>query len=540
MRSMLGSVKGMLLLLVIACSLGFGAIFIGGVAAFGQMDRAAVEMGQGKDVVADILPPPLYVIEAHLIVYQLMNNGIDTAQGLSKLHQLRADFDTRNAYWLASNLDDAVKGSLFGAQKQASDAYFHALETHFIPALQQGDQAAAGKAFDELKAAYDLHRLGVDKTVQVANAYADAQLVKMSNTSSNARWLLGLVGGLSTLVAWLIYTFVARRIKTLLGAEPAELRQEMARFASGDLRTGNRPPIAGSVLAGLAEARERIRGLVADTAAGAESVDVQVSSVSAALEQLKENSIRLADSAMTTGTAMEQISSTIAHIAKQAVAAQTSVGQADDQARAGDSARLESLESVQRLATASRETQSSVTDLGAQSNKVSGIVQTIREIAGQTNLLALNAAIEAARAGEQGRGFAVVADEVRKLAERTTHATVEIESLIDAIRRSIEGAVQSIQRSASDVDVGINTVVAAGQSLLGIQDRIAVATHAMLEIVAATLEVTTASRQVTASMEEVGHLAEAGNRSAATTAGAGEMLQNVSQSLRTALKAFAF
>jgi len=539
-KSMLGSVKGMLLLLVVACSLGFGAIFVGGVAAFGQMDRAAIDMGQGKDVVADILPPPLYVIEAHLIVYQLMNSGIDTAQGLSKLHQLRTDFDTRNAYWLASNLNDAVKGSLLGAQKKASDTYFSALETHFIPALKQGNQAAADAAFEELKVAYDLHRLGVDKTVQVANAYADAQLLEMSNTSSNARWLLGLVGGLSTLVAWLIYTFVARRIKTLLGAEPAELRQEMARFASGDLRNDNRPPIAGSVLAGLAEARERIRKLVADTAAGAESVDVQVSSVNIALEQLKENSTCLAESALTTGVAMEQISNTITHIAKQAVAAQTSVGQADDQARASDSARLESLESVQRLATASRETQSSVTDLGTQSNKVSGIVQTIREIASQTNLLALNAAIEAARAGEQGRGFAVVADEVRKLAERTTHATTEIESLIDAIRRSIEGAVQAIQRSAGDVDVGIKTVAAAGESLMGIQDRIAVATQAMLEIVAATLEVTNASRKVTSSMEEVGHLADAGNRSAATTAGAGEVLQSVSQSLRTALKAFAY
>ncbi len=540
MNSLLGSVKGMLLLLVLACSVGFGAIFVGGVTAFGQMDRAAVLMGQGKDVVADILPPPLYVIEAHLTAYQLIRHDISLAEGLAKLRALRTDFDTRNAYWLSSNLDPTVKNSLLGEQKQASDAYFSRLESNFIPALQQGDEAAAAKAFDQLKLAYDQHRTGVDKTVQVGNAYANAQLEDMSTTSNNARWVLGLVGGLSTLIAWLIYVFVARRVKTMLGAEPAELLEEMARFASGDLRNSARPAIAGSVLGGLAEARERIRGLVADTSAGAESLDVQISSVSAALRQQKANSVRLAESVVTTGSAMEHITSTIGHIAKQAAAAQSSVGEADHQARAGDSARLESLESVQRLAVSSRETQASVTDLGAQSNKVSGIVQTIREIAGQTNLLALNAAIEAARAGEQGRGFAVVADEVRRLAASTTVATREIEALIDSIRSSIEGAVQSIHNSEGDVGLGIDTVVAAGEALVGVQERIAVATGSMLDIVAATSEVTDASRQVTDSMDEVAQLAEAGNRSAADTAVAGEALQNVSQSLRSAMKAFVF
>ncbi|XKV50496.1 methyl-accepting chemotaxis protein [Pseudomonas sp. nanlin1] len=540
MNSLLGSVKGMLLLLVLACSVGFAAIFVGGVTAFGQMDRAAVLMGQGKDVVADILPPPLYVIEAHLTVYQLIRHDISLAEGLAKLRALRTDFDTRNAYWLSSNLDPTVKNSLLGEQKQASDAYFSRLESNFIPALQQGDEAAAAKAFDQLKLAYDQHRTGVDKTVQVANAYANAQLEDMSTTSSNARWVLGLVGGLSTLIAWLIYLFVARRVKTMLGAEPAELLAEMARFASSDLRNSARPAIAGSVLGGLAEARARIRGLVADTSAGAESLDIQISSVSAALRQQKANSVRLAESVVTTGNAMEHITGTIGHIAKQAAAAQNSVGEADHQARAGDSARLESLESVQRLAVSSRETQASVTDLGDQSDKVSGIVQTIRDIAGQTNLLALNAAIEAARAGEQGRGFAVVADEVRRLAASTTVATREIEALIDSIRASIEGAVQSIHNSEGDVGLGIDTVVAAGEALVGVQERIAVASGSMLDIVAATSEVTDASRQVTDSMEEVAQLAEAGNRSAADTAVAGEALQNVSQRLRSAMKAFVF
>ena len=257
-----------------------------------------------------------------------------------------------------------------------------------------------------------------------------------------------------------------------------------------------------------------------------------------ALQALRQHSVRLADAAMTTSAAMEQISATIAHIAEQARAAEISVGEASNEARIGDSARLESLNSVRRLAEASRAAQQSVSHLGEQSQQVSGIVLTIREIADQTNLLALNAAIEAARAGEQGRGFAVVADEVRKLAERTALATGDIGALIDAIRSGIVAAVESIGRSAEDVDHGIVAVEEAGKSLLAIKQRVATATQSMSDIVAATREVTQASNQVAVSMEEVGHLADGGNRSAESTAAAATVLQDVSTQLRTSLRVF--
>ena len=541
MNAVLGSVKGMLLVLVTACGLGFAAIFVGGMSALGQLDRASVEMGQGKDVVADILPPPLYVIEAHLTVYQLIEQGLDKQTGIEKLRQLRKDYDDRNTFWNQSSLDSEVKASLLGEQKQASDLYFRILDNQFIPAIEHNSETGAHKAFDELKTAYAQHRAGVDKTVKVASSYADRQLAGMADTSSRARWLIGIVGAASILMALAIYFFVARRINALLGAEPAELREEMARFASGDLRNQQlSTPIPGSVLAALAEARDRIRALVTDTASGAQSVDDQVGNVSTALQQLKHNSARLADSAMTTSAAMEEISATIAHITELAQDAETSVGEAFGAAQAGDRARLDSLASVQRLATASRAAQDSVSELGTQSQQVSGIVQTIREIADQTNLLALNAAIEAARAGEQGRGFAVVADEVRKLAERTTLATAEIGALINAIRNGIEVAVTSIKQSASDVDEGIHAVEDAGNSLVSIQERISIATRSMEEIAAATREVTAASQQVAVSMEEVGQLADAGNRSAEVSSTAGEILQNVSTRLRSALRVFSY
>jgi methyl-accepting chemotaxis protein len=181
-----------------------------------------------------------------------------------------------------------------------------------------------------------------------------------------------------------------------------------------------------------------------------------------------------------------------------------------------------------------------VANLDQGSSKVSLIAETIQDIASQTNLLALNAAIEAARAGDQGRGFAVVADEVRQLAGRTSTATEEIKGLIGVIREGVEVTVQSMQTSTQDVDRGLATVTEAGESLLAIQERVAAATAAMMEIVAANQRVGTACDDVYQQMNELNQLASAGNLSAEATAKAGDALQKVSCDLRTSLGVFKY
>ena len=499
MNGFFGTVKGALLLFIIVCGLGLVGVMAGGATALSKVEQAASQLGQGKDVVADILPPPLYIIEAHLLAYQMLRRDISTARGLERVKALVAAYQERNRYWEAVELDGALKSALLGKQRAFADSYFDVLTRALVPALDQGQVELAETAFKRLDGAYASHRQEVDRTVEIASVHVRHHLDSMATTTSRAHFTLGWVGAISLVLALVIHGVISRRIQSLLGAEPAFLRQAMEHL-----------------------------------------VDTQVTSVGIEIQRLRENSVRLADSALYTGTAMNQMTASIAQISSQALNAQASVEEAASQARLGNRARLESLTSVQHLAAVSRSTQSSVANLDQGSSKVSVIAETIQDIASQTNLLALNAAIEAARAGDQGRGFAVVADEVRQLAGRTSIATEEIKVLIGVIRDGVEVTVQCMETSTQDVDQGLATVTAAGESLLAIQERVAVATEAMEEIVMANKQVGTACDDVYRQMNEVNQLASAGNLSAEATAKAGDALQQVSADLRASLQAFKY
>jgi methyl-accepting chemotaxis protein len=155
-----------------------------------------------------------------------------------------------------------------------------------------------------------------------------------------------------------------------------------------------------------------------------------------------------------------------------------------------------------------------VTDLGAKSDQIGAIVETIDDIAEQTNLLALNAAIEAARAGEQGKGFAVVADEVRKLAERSSRATKEIASLIAEVQSGTEEAVKAMHAGASEVEQGAKLAVQAGASLDEITDAVEATKAAADRITGSVESMSSASGGVVAASDAIATIAHQTNSAA--------------------------
>jgi len=545
MNSYFNSIKGLLLILVVVCVAGFAILFVQGQFGLRSVEHAAIQMGDGKDVVADILPPPLYIIEPHLITYQLLDAPVSERGALAERYkQLRKDYNDRNAYWLGkgNEVEAPVAQSLLGKQKVQGEAYWTQLEQAFIPAVLAGRDEEARKVFGELKGLYEGHRSGVDATVVLANQWAGERLADLSATTQRTLWAMSAVVGICVVVAILMFFVVSGRIARLLGAEPEELRAEMERLAQGDLRPSGHvgKGSKGSVLSTLIHARERIRELVEKTGRDSVTVDQQVSQVQLTLGRLEKSADELADATLSTSAAMEEISSSMAMIVEQAGSAQAAVAEADRETSKGTDARTRNQASVERIAAASHAAQQSVASLGEHSKEVTGIVQTIRSIAEQTNLLALNAAIEAARAGEQGRGFAVVADEVRKLAESTTQATAEIANLIGTIHNGINDAVVSINASVADIEEGRRSADESGQALSHIHDRVAAAMAAVADIVNATHEVNSAARQINDNMARVSSLADAGQATARETATAGKALGDVSVHLNQSLQAFHY
>lgn len=177
--------------------------------------------------------------------------------------------------------------------------------------------------------------------------------------------------------------------------------------------------------------------------------------------------------------------------------------------------------------------------LEQKSAEISAIVSVIRDIAGQTNLLALNAAIEAARAGEQGRGFAVVADEVRKLSERTGESTREIAGMIASIQSGTRSAVASMETGVRQVGQGVTLANRAGQSITGIKISAAGVVHAVSEISLALKEQSAASNEVAINVARITEMSEENSEATRQTAEAAQRLAVLAGSLELAVGHFS-
>ncbi|MDD5286480.1 MAG: methyl-accepting chemotaxis protein [Desulfuromonadaceae bacterium] len=267
----------------------------------------------------------------------------------------------------------------------------------------------------------------------------------------------------------------------------------------------------------LAAASTQLRSTAGQIATASEEVACQINTVATASEE------------------MSATSTDIAHNCSMAAdASKSTADSATDGAKVVD----ESIKGMNTIADRVRQTSTTITALGTRSEQIGEIIGTIEDIADQTNLLALNAAIEAARAGEQGRGFAVVADEVRALAERTTKATREIGEMIKAIQNETQAAVKAMEIGVNEVEKGAELSQKSGRALEEILERINEVTMQINQIATAAEEQTATTGEVTNNIQQVTDIVQQTARGAEETSTAAAQLAGNAQELQNLVSRF--
>ncbi|WP_243109582.1 methyl-accepting chemotaxis protein [Dehalobacter sp. 14DCB1] len=263
-----------------------------------------------------------------------------------------------------------------------------------------------------------------------------------------------------------------------------------------------------ALIAKLMEAAENLENTSGELSSTVQETTAVSAHLSDMLGQLATGAKDQAISLEQTSVVIEQLSANAQEVAANAESVSQSSGKAALAAESGFSQAENAIRKIEKISEVSVQTSEVVSILGDQSIQIGNIVDVIKDIAEQTNLLALNAAIEAARAGEQGRGFAVVADEVRKLAEQSSTSAAQIAMLIGNIQRETERAVEMMEISKDEVAGGVEAVKLAGRSFQTIVEEIKTVVSQIQQVTTAAQEIASGTTQAAVSIESIGAIAE--------------------------------
>lgn len=361
--------------------------------------------------------------------------------------------------------------------------------------------------------------------VKLQERDTDAAYLESVALYSRAKWVLISTGAAAVILGLLSVLYLSRNFATRLN----RVADTMSRVADGDLSVQLRI-FANDEIGELGKSINRMLAstvaMIASIKQTATELSASADQMSAVNQQVAASSEEVAAQTGTVATASEEMSATSMEIAQNCSLAAESSRHGSKLAIEGVSVVQETVAGMNRLAEKVKQTAATVEKLGTRSEQIGEIVGTIEDIADQTNLLALNAAIEAARAGEQGRGFAVVADEVRALAERTTRATKEIGEMIRAVQLETKGAVASMQEGVHEVERGTNDAVRSGEALGNIRNQIDSVSDQINQIATAAEQQMATTGEITGNIQQITEVVQLSAASSHDSADAARKLQN--------------
>jgi methyl-accepting chemotaxis protein len=504
----------------------------------GPIDTVIIK---NKDLLADTVPPPLSLLEPYLLTHVLQDETdpskhaalSDRLLGLEKLAE------ERFVHWEQGLEASEIKTQLLNDVQKSNAEFWNYLNTVFKPALAANDAEAKDAAASKLYDFWQADEKNIAVLVEKLNAQTKADQDEASAILGSRNRLLGVISivgaGLILGIGFFIARGLSRPMSSLLVA--------MKDIAQGEGDLTKRIALSSKDEVGQLGAAfnlfvEKIAGTIARVEAAASKLATTSATLASSSQQVSAGLTTQSQQVTQVAAAVEEMSASINEVASKTSETSLAAAEAGTTAEAGGSVVDQTVQDIKLISQAVNDSSKLVTQLGKRGEQIGQIIKVINDIAEQTNLLALNAAIEAARAGEHGRGFAVVADEVRKLADRTTKATEEIGVSIKAIQEETVQAVEKMSVGTSQVDRGVLRATEAGTNLTSIVENARRVASMVQTIAAATEEQGAVSTEISKSIETISSGTLQAAEGGRVASDAAQQVAAYSEELRTLVGAF--
>ena len=466
------------------------------------------QMQAQDDLRSDFREPDLNILKTRVLMYQIQGaKDRATVERLAGLvQQERRHYEDALANIGPRITNPRLKDLVMNQAGPAIVGYFDFAQKEVIPAFLEGNKAKGDALIPTLRGKYEASEPTMVEILRLIDAEDDVLMSGAARDVKSETRLMVLVAVAVTILVCLVGMLLTKSISASMAGMSGMIQEIAANnLAIEDLEVTSDDEM-GQAGEALNRMKNNLREIIQAIAGTAEHVASASEEISSSASQQSQSAETQKDQTTQVATALQEMSATVLQVSENSGKAADASSKAAETARHGGTIVDQTLAKMRTIAESVSNTAKKVGELGKSSDQIGRIIGVIDDIADQTNLLALNAAIEAARAGEQGRGFAVVADEVRKLAERTTSATKEIAQMIRTVQEETKVAVAAMEAGTRQVEEGVQTTAQAGDSLKEIIHTSEQVGEMITHIATAATEQSSTTEEINNNMEQIATL----------------------------------